>query len=64
MSKKRIKMRVVDWCVEDSEEQFYSFPFVRLLQDKFEIVYSSEPDFIFYSCFGNRHLDYDCVRIL
>lgn len=58
MAKKKIKMRVIDW-----EGSFYDNYFVKLLQDKFDIIESSEPDFLLYSAPAWECLDYDCVRI-
>ncbi|RDU64914.1 alpha-1,3-fucosyltransferase, partial [Helicobacter didelphidarum] len=57
-------MRVVDWWDEDTQENFYNNYFIKLLQEKFDIIYSNEPDFIIYSPFHrDEHLKYDCVRI-
>lgn len=37
---------------------------MKILQDEFEEVQEcDDPDFLFYSVFGNEHLKYDCVRI-
>lgn len=63
MQKPIIKMRVVDWWTPDTAENFYSNHFVIFLQEQYEVVYSDTPDFILYGPFGNRHLEYDCVRI-
>ena len=63
--KKRIYMRVLDWWIEDNEKNFYDNPLIKILleKDKYDIVYSRNPDFIIYSSFGEEHLKYDCVRI-
>ena len=35
----------------------------QLLSRHYELQLSSDPDFLFYSAFGERHLRYDCLRI-
>ncbi|EOY5111711.1 glycosyltransferase family 10 [Campylobacter lari] len=63
--KKTIKMRFVDWYLQDNEENFYSHYLIKILQERYDIVYSDEPDYIIYSVFEfNRHTNYDCIRIL
>lgn len=37
--------------------------FINLLRQKYEVELSDEPDYLFYSVFGNDHLNYDCIRI-
>ena len=62
--KKKIKMRIVDFWHDDTEENFYKSPFVKLLESKYEFIYSDNPDFIIYGpCVGYEYLKYDCVRI-
>lgn len=56
-------MRLVDYCKDDSEANFYDNWLVQLLQKKYDIVYSKTPDFVIYSCYGMEHLKYDCMRI-
>lgn len=63
MTKKQIKMRLVDYWKDDSEANFYDNWLVQLLQEKYDIVYSKTPDFVIYSCYGMEHLKYDCMRI-
>lgn len=63
MNKKTIKLRIVDWYVKDTQENFYKNYFVKILQEKFNVIYSKEPDFIIYGPGGYEHLKYDCVRI-
>ena len=60
MSKKAIKMRVVDWHEKDTEENFYANYFIKLLQEKFDVIYSSTPDFIIYGSGGSKHLADNC----
>ncbi|MCK9612622.1 MAG: glycosyltransferase family 10 [Bacteroidales bacterium] len=33
------------------------------LSKKFNLQISSSPDYIIYSCYGNEHLKYDCIKI-
>lgn len=60
---KELKMKVIDWWDEDNEKNFYNNYFIKIISQKFKVVYSDEPDFILYSIFGHEHLNYDCVRI-
>lgn len=61
--KKKIYMRVVDYLHEDTEANFYNDYHIRLLSEKYNIIYSKNPDFIIYGLCGANHLKYDCVRI-
>ncbi|RDU65480.1 glycosyltransferase family 10 domain-containing protein [Helicobacter sp. MIT 14-3879] len=64
-----IKFKILDWWEEDTEENFYNNEIIKLLrknlENKYDITYSNQPDFLLYSCFGDSHLDYpnSCVRI-
>ncbi len=35
----------------------------RLLRERYDVVFSDQPDFLIYGCFGFEHVDYDCVKI-
>ncbi|STQ87022.1 glycosyltransferase family 10 domain-containing protein [Helicobacter muridarum] len=61
--KKTISMRIVDWWNEENEENFYSEQIIKILAKRYNIVYSSKPDFLIFGPFGKNHLKYDCVRI-
>lgn len=37
--------------------------FWNLLAKKYNLIISDEPDILFYSYFGNRHMDYKCLKI-
>ncbi|RTJ49124.1 hypothetical protein C3H65_09165 [Campylobacter jejuni] len=64
-NKRTIKLRLVDWYLEDNEENFYNHYLIKLLCEKYNIVYSNDPDYIIYSVFEfNRHTNYNCIRIL
>lgn len=58
---KTIKLKYVDmWGGFDQE----SFIFTEILREKYNVVFSDQPDYLFYSCFGYDHLKYsDCIRI-
>ena len=58
-----IKLRVVDWWNDDNKANFDANPFIKLLRQKYKVVYSDTPDFILCGPFGNKHFDYDCVKI-
>lgn len=61
--KQQVKMRVLDWYIEDTEKNFYENHFIKLLQKKYDVIYSEQPDFIIYGDHGYEHLKYECVRI-
>lgn len=62
---KEIKIKFVDfWPTFDANDN----NFVRALCRRHQVVVlpsdsDEKPDILFYSCFGNRHYDYDCVKI-
>ena len=58
--KKKIKLKFVDfWRNQNSADSV----FYKLLNLRFEIEISDDPDYIIYSAFGYDHLKYNCVRI-
>ncbi len=61
--KTKIKMRIVDWWAGNTKEDFYKNYFIKILQDKYDVIYSDDPDFLLYGPFGKEHLKYHCVRI-
>jgi len=36
---------------------------LRKLEKNYKVVFSEDPDYLFYSCYGYEHLKYNCVRI-
>lgn len=67
-TKPQIKMRVVNWWVSDTEENFYENYFVKILSQKYEVIYAQKPDFLLFSQIDNytmktHFFDYDCVKI-
>jgi len=59
LSRRVIKMRIVDWYLKDTAQHFYENFFIKLLQKHYEIQYSENPDFIIYGPFGDSHLYYE-----
>ncbi|MCR5357755.1 MAG: hypothetical protein K6E63_10195 [Lachnospiraceae bacterium] len=47
------------WDSFDPKDNFIT----NALRKHFKVVLSHDPDFVFCSNFGNRHLKYDCVKI-
>ena len=57
---KKIKIAFTDfWDVFDPEENFIT----DALKKHFEVEISPDPDFVFCSIFGRKHLKYDCAKI-
>ena len=63
--KKQVKLKLVDWLERDNEESFFSHWLIKMLNQKYDIVYANEPDFIIFNAnaCGYEHQKYDCVRI-
>jgi hypothetical protein len=58
--KKKIKIDFSDfWGGFDKTDNY----FYNLLKEKFDIEISSNPDYLFFSLFGNQHQNYKCVKI-
>lgn len=60
MIKKRIKIKFVDFYSSFAKQEN---DFLNVLNDRYEVEISDNPDYIIYSGFGYEHLNYDCVRI-
>lgn len=59
--KKVIKLNFCDFWKGYNKENNW---FVNVLRKNYDIEISENPDFLFYSCFGIEHLEYqDCVKI-
>lgn len=57
---KSININFADfWPGFNVEENFI----VSFLRERYIVNISSNPDYIFYSVFGSKHLNYDCVKI-
>ena len=58
--KKKIKIDFTDfWGGFDKTNNY----FYNLLKDEFDVVITSNPDFLFFSVFGNQHQNYKCKKI-
>lgn len=62
---KRLKIRFVDWpsTGELNTLGYGSNSFLEIIEEKYEVEISENPDYLFYSDFGKEHLKYDCIRI-
>lgn len=58
--RKKIKIDFSDWWPGFDKTNNY---FYNLLRDEFEIDISNNPDYIFFSVFGNKHQNYKCTKI-
>ncbi len=57
---KEIKIKIVDWWSQDPEHNFI----IKQLQSRYKVIFSENPDYLIFSCFGKEHLKYDnCVKI-
>lgn len=60
MSKKHIKIQFTDfWDVFDVNDNFI----LDALKPNFDVEISENPDFVFCSIFGRKHLKYSCAKI-
>ncbi|NND45184.1 MAG: glycosyltransferase [Xanthomonadales bacterium] len=60
---RQIKIAFTDFWHPETEAAIRANPLCQLLQTRFDLVLSDQPDFLLYSTFGRRHLRYDCTRI-
>jgi len=58
--KKKIKIDFSDFWGGYNKMDNY---FYNLLKEEFDIEISSNPDYLFFSVFGNQHQNYKCVKI-
>ena len=59
--KKDLKIAFVDFA---SDFDVNNNDFISILSERYNVVVDSKnPDYLFYSNFGNRYLKYDCIRI-
>ena len=57
---KKLKIKFVDFwpSFDEKDNDFY-----KILSKRYNIEISDEPEFLFYSVFGDDHLDYNCIKI-
>lgn len=60
MGRKIVKVKFVDFYSGFNEK---NNEFVEVINKKYKIEFSNQPDYVIYSCFGNEHLKYSCIRI-
>ena len=58
--KRDIRVKYVDFYKEFKPEEHWLY---KLLAKKYNVIFSDTPDYLFFSCFGNGYLKYNCVRI-
>lgn len=58
--KEKIKINFTDWWGGFNKTDNY---FYNLLIEEFDVIISDEPDFLFFSLFGNSHMKYNCKKI-
>lgn len=58
--KKIIKIKYIDFYPEFQPKEHWLY---KLLAKKYYVTFSDTPDYLFFSCFGNQYLKYDCIRI-
>jgi hypothetical protein len=57
---KKIKIDFSDWWGGFDKTNNY---FYNLLKEEFEVQISNNPDYLFFSVFGNNHQNYKCTKI-
>lgn len=62
MNKKTIKLKYLDQDSTVTEQE--KGPFFEILQNRYEVVFSDNPEYVIYGPFGDEHLNYiDAVKI-
>lgn len=57
---KKIEINFADfWTGFDKEDNF----FVKMLAERYDVVISPNPEYLFFSCYSKNHLKHDCVKI-
>jgi alpha(1,3/1,4) fucosyltransferase len=57
----KLRIKFVDfWTDMNRPEGNY---FYDLLSQKYEVEFSDDPEILFYSTFGNKYLEFDCLRV-
>ena len=58
--KRKIKIEFSDWWPGFDKTNNY---FYNLLKEEFDVEISNNPDYLFFSVFGNQHQNYRCTKI-
>lgn len=57
---KQIRLNFVDFWDDFVPEDSL---FYKILSEKYDVILSDNPDYIFFSVFGQEHLKFDCIKI-
>jgi alpha(1,3/1,4) fucosyltransferase len=57
---KTLKLDFVDFSPRFQKENNFIY---NNLKQRYNIEISSDPDYLFFSCYGNENLKYDCIKI-
>lgn len=57
--KKILKIAISDFWTDDTQDDYL----FRLFSQRYNIEISDKPDILFFSCFGNNHFKYDCLKV-
>lgn len=55
-----IRVKYVDFYSRFNPKEHWTY---KILERKYNVVFSESPDYLFFSCFGNTYLQYNCIRI-
>lgn len=55
-----VRIRFVDFWPSFNEQNNF---IIRVLSQKYRVIVSDNPDYLFYSCFGHDNLGFDCIKI-
>ena len=58
--KRDIRVKYVDFYAEFKPEEHWLY---KVLEKKYNVIFSDSPDYLFFSCFGSTYLQYNCIRI-
>jgi len=58
--KRDIRVKYVDFYKEFKPEEHWLY---KVLEKKYNVIFSDSPDYLFFSCFGSSYLQYNCIRI-
>ena len=59
-NKRSIRIKYADFYPSFEPKEHWLY---KLLSKRYNVIFSDTPDFLFFSCFGNTYLTYNCVRI-
>jgi hypothetical protein len=59
----RVKIKFVDFWHPSTLQGLEGNSLYHILQKRYDLELSDDPDFVLYSAYGCEHLKYDCIRI-